>query len=62
MYITREEYNEFMKDYNMEITEITKEVALCNAHIERLLTIVEAHQEVLKGQQSAIKSLRQKKQ
>ena len=62
MYITREEYNEFMKDYNMEITEITKEVAICNRHIKRLLTIVEGQQEVLKWQQGEIKSLRQKKQ
>lgn len=57
MYISRVEYNEFMKDYNKEITELTKEIALNRNHIDRLLAIVEAHQEVLKAMREKINRL-----
>ena len=57
MFLTREEYNEFLKDYNEEITELTKEIALNRNHIERLLTIAEGQQEVLKALREKIKRL-----
>lgn len=57
MYISRVEYNEFMQDYNKEITELTKEIAINRSHIDRLLTIVEAHHEVLKAMKEKINRL-----
>ena len=48
MIISREEFNEFLEDYNKEISELTAEITINRSNIERLLTIVEAHQEIMK--------------
>lgn len=57
MNISRQEFNEFLEDYNKEITELTKEIALNRSHIDKLLSIVEAHQEVLKAMREKISRL-----
>ena len=48
MYLTREEFNNFMKDYNEEMGEIEKDIETNRDHIERAITILEAHQEIIK--------------
>lgn len=57
MNISREEFNEFLEDYNSEISEISAEIAINRNHIERLLTIIEGHQEVLKALRKKIEKL-----
>ena len=57
MNISREEFNDFIKDYNNEISELTAEIAINRSNIERLLTIVEAHQGILKMMKEKISRL-----
>ena len=57
MIISREEFNEFLEDYNEEISELTAEITINRSNIERLLTIVEAHQEILKVMKEKISRL-----
>ena len=57
MIISREEFNEFLEDYNKEISELTAEITINRSNIERLLTIVEAHQAILKVMKEKISSL-----
>lgn len=48
MYLTREEFNNFMKDYNEEMKEVEKDIETNRNHIEKAITILEAQHEIIK--------------